>query len=264
MLNKKVLSSPKIVIGISVFAALIVIGAQIPFSPANSVEKQENNAHHASHEALPDSSHQLAHSANPPAENLNPAKGAEIGSSFEAFLSPHQEPDEEANTPELTPKEFKSTAPSVARKDRKSRGHGSLRFSKDLSKAYVDVKLENVDPDQVVMFHIHCGKPDMLGPIIADFSVQGSFKQHFKQGLFSLQLSNEDINKTAQSGHSIVSAFTSGCPVVPDQPIFGKVKTIAGMEHIARRSELYFNLHTKGQTFYGDIRGQLHPVKAQN
>jgi hypothetical protein len=36
------------------------------------------------------------------------------------------------------------------------------------------------------------------------------------------------------------------------------------MEHIARRSELYFNLHTKGQTFYGDIRGQIHPVKAPN
>ncbi len=52
--------------------------------------------------------------------------------------------------------------------------------------------------------------------------------------------------------------------MVPDQPIFGKVKTVAGMEHIARRSELYFNLHTKGQTFYGDIRGQIHPVKAPN
>lgn len=259
MLNKKMLSSPKILIGLSVFVTLIVIGAQIPFSPANSVEKQTGNPHHdAGHETKNMASQQ---SANPPAENLNPAKGAEIGSSFEAFLSPHQEPDEEVNTPEMTPKEFKSTAPSLARKDRKSRGHGSLRFSKDLSKAYVDVKLENVDPEQVVMFHIHCGKPDMLGPIIADFGVQGSFKQHFKNGLFSLQLSNEDINKTAHSGHSIVSAFTSGCPVVPDQPIFGKVKTIAGMEHIARRSELYFNLHTKGQTFYGDIRGQLHPVK---
>jgi hypothetical protein len=84
----------------------------------------------------------------------------------------------------MTPKEFKSTAPSLARKDRKARGHGSLRFSKDLSKAYVDVKLENVDPDQVVMFHIHCGKPDMLGPIIVDFGIQGSFKQNFKKGLF--------------------------------------------------------------------------------
>ena len=42
--------------------------------------------------------------------------------------------------------------------------------------------------------------------------------------------------------------------------MFGKVKTVAGMEHIARKSELYFNLHTKGQTFYGEMRGQVHPV----
>ncbi|MGE3726959.1 MAG: CHRD domain-containing protein [Candidatus Sericytochromatia bacterium] len=240
---------PKSMFSIPFFATLILIGTQLPLTPANSVE------HHMNHSQTPT---QVAHPAAP---NLNPAQGSEIGSSYEAFLSPHQEPDEEANTPEMTPKEFKSTAPSLARKDRKSRGHGILRFSKDLSRAFVDVKLENVDPDQVVMFHIHCGKPDMLGPIIVDFGVQGSFKQHFKNGLFSLQVSNEDINQTAHSGHSIVSAFTSGCPIVPEQPLLGKVKTVAGMEHIARRSELYFNLHTKGQTFYGDIRGQLHPLK---
>lgn len=39
-----------------------------------------------------------------------------------------------------------------------------------------------------------------------------------------------------------------------------KVKTIARMETIARESELYFNLHTRGQKYFGDIRGQLHQV----
>jgi hypothetical protein len=40
-----------------------------------------------------------------------------------------------------------------------------------------------------------------------------------------------------------------------------RVKTIAGMALIAEQGELYYNLHTKGQTFFGDIRGQLTPVR---
>ncbi len=50
-----------------------------------------------------------------------------------------------------------------------------------------------------------------------------------------------------------------GCPIGSGQ--MGKVRTVAGMERFARLNELYFNLHTKGQTFFGDIRGQLHPVE---
>jgi hypothetical protein len=42
--------------------------------------------------------------------------------------------------------------------------------------------------------------------------------------------------------------------------VLGKVKTVAGMEYIARLGELYFNMHTKGHMFYGDLRGQLIPV----
>jgi hypothetical protein len=33
------------------------------------------------------------------------------------------------------------------------------------------------------------------------------------------------------------------------------------MALIAEQGELYYNLHTKGQTIYGDIRGQLTPVR---
>jgi len=47
-----------------------------------------------------------------------------------------------------------------------------------------------------------------------------------------------------------------------------KVKTIAGMETIAREGELYFNLHTHGfnlhthgQMFFEDIRGQIHQAE---
>ena len=56
-----------------------------------------------------------------------------------------------------------------------------------------------------------------------------------------------------------MGAFTAGCPIVQSLPL-DKVKTIAGMALIAQQGELYFNLHTKGQTFFGDIRGQLQPV----
>lgn len=40
-----------------------------------------------------------------------------------------------------------------------------------------------------------------------------------------------------------------------------RVKTVAGMATIAREGELYFNLHTTGQNFFGDIRGQLDAVR---
>ncbi|MEM6432107.1 MAG: hypothetical protein AAF708_22915, partial [Deinococcota bacterium] len=57
---------------------------------------------------------------------LNPARGQDIGSVFEAFLSPHQQGGEEEDTPRLIPAVFRSTAPSVPRNERSSRGHGVL------------------------------------------------------------------------------------------------------------------------------------------
>ncbi|MEL7245445.1 MAG: CHRD domain-containing protein, partial [Cyanobacteria bacterium J06573_2] len=77
-------------------------------------------------------------------------------------------------------------------------------------------------------------------------------------GIFEVEIRNEDIEKVINSGHGIVGAYTAGCPIVPGT--LDKVKTIAGMQYIAQKGELYFNLHTKAQTFYGDIRGKLHPV----
>jgi hypothetical protein len=189
---------------------------------------------------------------------LDPSKGQETGLIYQAFLSPHQEPGEEKDMPALIPGEFRSTAPSLLRSERSSRGHGVLRFTNDLSKVYVEVQVENVNPEEVVMFHIHCGRPDMLGPILIDFAVSGDIQENLADGIFSVLLTNADIEKTVQAGHGIVGAFTVGCPVVPG--LTDKVKTIAGMEYIAQQGELYFNLHTKGQTFFGDIRGQLHPV----
>lgn len=190
---------------------------------------------------------------------LDPRKGQEIGAVYEAFLSPHQEPGEESDTPSGTPQQFRSTAPSQPRSERKASAHGVLRFTNDLSKVYVEVRFENLDPKQVNMFHIHCGRPDMLGPILLDFALAGDIQKNLADGVYSAEFTNEHIVKTEQSGHGVTGEFTRGCPVVPG--LRDKVKTIAGMEHIARQGELYFNLHTYGQTYYGYMRGLVRPVR---
>jgi len=192
---------------------------------------------------------------------LDPSQGLETGSQYEAFMSPYQEPAEERDMPAGIPKQFHATAPAQDRHLRPARGHGVLRFSKDLSRVIVDVKVDNLKAEDVVMFHIHCGKPDLLGPILVDLGDAASLQQDLRDGVMSVEITHLDIEAVLKHSHGLVGAFTAGCPVVPDQPLLGKVKTIAGMEHIARQSELYFNLHTKGQTFYGDIRGQIWPVK---
>jgi len=190
---------------------------------------------------------------------LNPQEGEEIGFVYEAFLSPQQEPAEEEDTPALAPKAFLSTKPSLLRDERKSLGHGILRFTKNLSKAYVDVKVEGVDIEDVNMFHIHCGRPDLLGPILIDFANSGDIQANFADGIFSTTETNDKIEEVVAQGEGIVGAYAAGCPIIPGTT--DKVKTIAGMQYIAQQGELYFNLHTKGQTFYGDIRGKLHPVE---
>ena len=190
---------------------------------------------------------------------LNAADGDLPGFTFEAYLSPQQEPAEEEDTPALAPSVFKSTEPSVPRNERTSRGHGVLVFDRDLSRAEVRVEVENVDADSIVMFHIHCGRPGQLGPIIADLGIGRDLSAEFADGVFTAEITNELIVATTENGHGITGAFTAGCPIVPTAP-GGKVTTIAGMAQIGFQRELYFNLHTAGQTFYGDIRGQMHPI----
>lgn len=191
---------------------------------------------------------------------LDPAAGGEIGQIYQAWLSPHQEGGEEEDTPGLIPDVFRSTAPSVPRAERTSQGHGTLAFTRDLSKAYVHVKVENVDLTQINMFHIHCGRPGQLGPILVDFGLMGELSEMMADGELSLEITNADIVAAKEHGHGLVAAFTAGCPITPVIP-GDKVVTVAGMAQIAAERELYFNLHTKGQTFFGDIRGQIYPVE---
>ncbi len=229
-------------------------------SPAQGlvVETSPDDTQTAEHTHTPGQAAPSSDEGAPPPPALNPAAGQEIGFAYEAFLSPHQEGGEEKDTPSLTPNQFKSTAPSLLRSERTGRGHGVVRITKDLSKAYVDVKIENITIADVVMFHIHCGRPGQLGPIIVDFAFEGDLQASLADGVLSATITNEDIEKEAASGEGLVGAFTAGCPIVPGLP--DKVKTVAGLQHIAEQGELYFNLHTKGQVFFGDIRGKLAPI----
>lgn len=191
---------------------------------------------------------------------LNPSAGQEIGFVYEAYLSPHQEGGEEEDTPIFVPSQFRSTAPSVPRSERTSRGHAVLEFTRDLSRAYVYLAVENVNPADVVMLHLHCGRPGQLGPIIIDFSLVGNIQTYLEDGTLSIELTNDDITAvTDAAGASPVDGFTLGCPIVSSLPI-DKVKTLAGMQLIAQAGEIYFNLHTAGQTYFGDIRGQFSAV----
>lgn len=191
---------------------------------------------------------------------LAPLDGDSIAYIYEAYLSPHQEGGEEEDTPNFIPDVFQSTQPSVDRDERPARGHGLIEFTADLSVAYVHLALENIDPTTINMLHIHCGRPGQLGPILVDFALIGDIETYLEDGVMELEVRNEDIERTAQHGEGLVGAFTAGCPIVPTIPT-DKVKTIAGMEYIARQGELYFNVHTYSQTFFGDIRGQIHHVR---
>jgi hypothetical protein len=190
---------------------------------------------------------------------LNPAAGSDIGFVYEAYLSPWQEGGEESDTPPFVPAQFRSTAPSVSRSQRTSRGHAVLEFTNDLSRVYVFLAIDNVKADDIVMLHLHCGLPGQLGPILVDFDSMGSLPTYFADGKFSMEIQDQDIVTTANESHGVVAAFTVGCPIVPTIPN-DRVKTVAGMETIARQGQLYFNLHTKGQVYFGDIRGQFYLV----
>ncbi len=190
---------------------------------------------------------------------LNSADGLEIGAVYEAYLSPQQEGGEEEDTPALIPPQFRSTTPSTPRNDRTSRGHSVIEFTRDLSRAYVYLAIENVNVADIVMLHLHCGRPGQLGPIIIDFSVAGSLQTYLEDGVMRIEVTNEDIEAVTNSSSGPVDGFTKGCAIVDSNPL-DKVKTIAGMEIYARRDELYFNLHTSGQVYFGDIRGQFHAV----
>ncbi len=189
---------------------------------------------------------------------LDPLAGGEIGLVYQAWLSPQQEAEEESDVPAGAPEVFLSTAPSVERELRPSRGHGTIAFNRELSRAYVHLEVANIDPDDIVLAHIHCGKPGQLGPIMVDFGATGDVAEYFADNVLSYEVTNDDI-AAATHGHGVVGFATAGCPIILQNP-GDRHRTVAGMATVAAEGDLYFNIHTRQQTFYGDIRGQLQPV----
>jgi hypothetical protein len=193
-----------------------------------------------------------------PAIADDPALGATTYYTYEAFLSPAQEGGEESEIPKPLEKSLGSTKPSTPRAQRKSRGWGRVRFTKDLTRAIVDFEMKGVDPADIVMFHIHCGVPGMLGPIIVDFGKKVSLPALLASNKMSVEVFNEDLTYASMIPKAFRLKLPEGCPVEAALP--GQVKTIGGLEHLARKGVLYFNLHTKAHSYYGEMRGQLYLV----
>jgi hypothetical protein len=191
-----------------------------------------------------------------PAAADDPSLGAKTFTVYEGWLSPAQQPGEESEVPPPLKKSLGATAPSTPREQRQSRGHGRIRFARDLSKAYVDVEITGVDPADILMFHIHCGPPGFLGPIIVDLGTAKSFTN----GKLSVEVANKDIIFVKQLPRGLKFHLPESCP--SDAGFPAQVKTIAGLESLAKKGVLYFNLHTKAHTFYGEMRGQIYPATA--
>jgi hypothetical protein len=197
-----------------------------------------------------------------PAHAKDPSLGASTFYVYESFLSPLQEGGEESETPKLLQKSLGATAPSTPREERKSRGHGQVRFARDLSKAYVDVEIQGVNAADILMFHIHCGPPGFLGPVIIDFSEFGTLSKTMEAGKLSVVLTNKNV-KFIKDMPGLKPSLPEACPVDKGLPL-AQVKTIGGLEHLARKGVLYFNLHTKAHTYYGEMRGQLYLVPEES
>jgi hypothetical protein len=193
-----------------------------------------------------------------PAQAKDPAEGANTFVTYEAFLSPAQEPGEESEVPKPLEKSLGSQAPATPRASRQSRGWGQVRFARDMSKAFVDVQIAGVKPEDILMFHIHCGPTDSLGPIIVDFGEGASPAKKFKDGKFTMELTNANI-KFVKDMPGLKPSLPESCPVEPGMPV--QTRTLVGLEHLASKGVLYFNLHTKAHIYYGEMRGQLYKAK---
>lgn len=187
----------------------------------------------------------------------DPALGATTYLVYESFLSPAQEPGEESEIPKPLEKSLGATKPSTPRAQRASRGHGRVRFQRDLTHALIDVEIKGVDPDDILMFHIHCGPPGGLGPVVVDLGKFGPLPKALAKGKLSVKIGNADITYASMAPRGF--KLPESCPVEVGFPI--QVKTISGLEYLARKGVLYFNLHTKAHTYYGEMRGQLYPGK---
>src|SRR5262245_35156985 len=58
-----------------------------------------------------------------------------------------------------------------------AKGRATITFDEYLTKARLDFRLFNLDPATITGFHIHCGLPGQLGPMIVNFGAFGDFAE---------------------------------------------------------------------------------------
>jgi hypothetical protein len=100
----------------------------------------------------------------------------------------------------------------------------------------------------------------MLGPILVDLALKNDLRKDFADNVLTAEIRNDDLVAVVKDSHGATGFLTKGCPILVSNPM-DRVKTIAGMATLAREGELYFNLHTTSQNYFGDIRGQLEVMK---
>jgi hypothetical protein len=79
-------------------------------------------------------------------------------------------------------------------------------------------------------------------------------------GKFAVELSNKNIT-FIKDMKGMKSGLPESCPA--ELGFATQTKTLASLEYLARKGVLYFNLHTKAHTYYGEMRGQIYAAQAQ-
>lgn len=167
----------------------------------------------------------------------DPATGATTFTEYEAYLSPQQEPADEANPP--------------ARDKNKARGYARLRFNKDLSRIFVDMELTGVAVSDLQTLHLACAAPGVVGPIVVDVGSLLGPSKLLASGKASFELTNKDVAFTTKVPKGMK-------PAVPEACGTEAVVNVAAVEALARKGLLYVNLTSKNAPFYGELRGQLY------
>jgi hypothetical protein len=166
---------------------------------------------------------------------------------YQAFLSPQQEPGPDTGS--------------------NIRGVAEITFDAFLTKAHVEVLFFHINVDNITAFHIHCGPPSTLGPVIvnfADFVASGDVRDLISNRRVSVTVTNDKLTfiDTLPDDPPDTPRLPEGCPNNIFLP--GQANTIAALEALARLGVLYFNFHTStfGDTseFFGEMRGQVYPV----
>jgi len=161
---------------------------------------------------------------------------------FKGFPSPQQEPGPSSGT----------TASAKA----------TIVFDAYLTQAQITFDLTNLNPSQISAFHLHCGLPGQLGPLVINFGNFGAFTSTFKKigpntYRFQQTVTDSDIDEQNFPPAPGPVPACAGNNIGP-----APATSIASLESLGRVGQLYFNVHTGSGTdptfVFALIRGQMY------